>query len=152
MMTIIVAMTEDGLIGRDGSLPWHYHDDMVHFKTLTMGHALLMGANTYESLPSTKLPGRTLYVASTRRDYPGVTMVRDLAAFLASPPVDLWIIGGASLYRATLPFADALEVTWIHAPHDGNVRFPRVDWASYHLVREEKHDAILTFSRYERNE
>lgn len=145
-LTIIVAMDADGMIGREGGLPWHLPDDLKRFKAVTMGHVLIMGRRTFESIGRRPLPGRTSIVLTHSANYsvpPAVTVAPDFAAALrlAAAAPRAFVVGGAAVYRAALPRADELLVTLVHAHVDGDVRFPDVDWAAWTLVDEEFHPA-----------
>ena len=126
-LTLIAALADNGVIGRAGTLPWHLPDDLRRFKALTMGRPILMGRRTYEAI-GRPLPGRRNLVL-TRGSLPipaGVLGVASLALALqecASDP-ELCVIGGAEVYRQTLPQADRLELTRVHASVDGDVTFP----------------------------
>jgi dihydrofolate reductase len=124
---LIWAQSSNGVIGRDGALPWHLAEDMKHFRTLTAGTTVLMGRHTWESLPARfrPLPGRrNLVLSGTPQE--GVETFSDLTAALADVPADLWVIGGAAVYRAALPFADRIVVTEIQETFDGDTHAPEV--------------------------
>ncbi len=117
MTTIVVATARDGAIGRDGELPWHLPEDLAHFRRVTMGHTLVMGRRTWESI-GRPLPGRRMVVVSSRElDLPG-TVVRspDPASALElalAEDADPSIIGGATIYDALLDRVDRIELTRI---------------------------------------
>jgi dihydrofolate reductase len=145
IVSVIVALDEAGTIGRDGGLPWHLPDDLHRFKATTMGHVLLMGRKTFESI-GRALPGRRSLVLTRNpafRPPAGVEAVPDLdTAFArAAGAARLFVIGGAEVFRAALPVADELLVTQIHATVAGDVRFPDVDWDAWSLVADEFHPA-----------
>lgn len=144
IVSLIVAMAENGVIGRARGLPWHLPDDLREFKRVTMGHVLIMGRRTFESV-GRPLPGRRSIVL-TRRDavrLPGVETAPSLdAAFaLAADAPEVFVVGGAEVYRAALPHADRLYVTAVHARVEGDVRFPPVDWRAWRLETETFHPA-----------
>lgn len=159
IVSVIVAMSEEGVIGRDGRLPWHLPDDLREFKRLTMGHVLVMGRQTFESV-GRALPGRRSIVLTRRGDVcpPGVETAPSLeAAFdLAAGAPEVFVAGGAAVYRAALPRADRLYVTVVHAHVAGDVRFPPLDWNAWRLEGETHHPADahhafpFTFRRYSR--
>jgi dihydrofolate reductase len=124
---LVWAQSANGVIGRDGTLPWHLPEDMKHFRELTAGAAVLMGRRTWESLPPRfrPLPGRRNLVLS-RTPQEGVETFPDLAQALAAAPGDVWVIGGAAVYRAALPLADRIVVTEIRESFDGDTRAPDV--------------------------
>ncbi len=143
-LSLIVAMAQNRVIGRDGQLPWHLSADLRRFKRITMGHHLIMGRRTYESL-GRPLPGRTTVVISrtAELDQPAVTTVRTLEEALAVAAGDNepFVIGGGQIFERALPSVDRLYTTIVHAEVDGDVYFPPVDWSAWSLVQEERHQA-----------
>jgi dihydrofolate reductase len=149
-LSILVAVAENGVIGREGQLPWHLSSDLRRFKRLTMGHAILMGRKTWESI-GRPLPGRTSIVLSRQANYQpghdGVLVATNLDEALAQArrsvvEVDeAFIIGGAGIYEMCLPRADRLLVTRVHAQIEGDVHFPQVDWNAWQLIEETDHGA-----------
>lgn len=132
MITIIAAVTRSGAIGRGGDLVYHLSGDLRHFKTLTIGHAIVMGRKTFESLPGGALPGRRNIVISSRAGYaaPGAETVGSLAdAIAAAGDDDCYIIGGGRVYAEAMPIADRLTLTEIavDGPDDADTFFPAVD-------------------------
>ncbi|QYN33323.1 dihydrofolate reductase [Pseudonocardia sp. DSM 110487] len=127
MIGLVWAQSANGVIGRDGTLPWHLPEDLKHFRALTTGATVLMGRRTWESLPPRfrPLPGRRNVVLS-RTPQEGVETFPDLRQALAAVSGDVWVIGGASVYRAALPFADRIEVTEIRELFDGDTYAPDV--------------------------
>lgn len=118
-LSIIAAMGRDGSIGRAGDLAFHIRADLRHFKDLTMGHPVIMGRKTFESLPKGALPGRRNIVVTTDTSYtaPDIETASSLQgalAMVATAP-KAFIIGGASIYRQALPLADVLNLTIIDA-------------------------------------
>lgn len=144
-VSLIVAADLDGTIGRDGKLPWHLPADLRRFKQLTLGHHLVVGRKTYESI-GRPLPGRTLLVVSRRADYAptGVTVVPDpeqaLARAAAAGEDELFVAGGAELYRALLDRADRVYLTRIEAEIEGDTHFPELDPARFRLAASERHE------------
>ncbi|MFI5610652.1 dihydrofolate reductase [Amycolatopsis sp. NPDC051903] len=124
---LVWAQSSNGVIGRDGTLPWHLPEDLKHFRTLTAGATVLMGRRTWESLPPRfrPLPGRRNLVLSSTPQ-PGVETFPDLDSALAVCSADVWIIGGAEVYRAAVPFADRIVVTELRTPFDGDTHAPDV--------------------------
>ena len=110
---LIWAQSTSGVIGRDGGIPWHLPEDLVRFKDVTMGHTVVMGRRTWESLPAKvrPLPGRRNVVLTRQADYlaDGATVVGDLDAALTTE--DTWVIGGSEIYHLALPAATRCEVT-----------------------------------------
>ena len=141
---LIVAHDERFLIGRDGDLPWRLPNDLKHFKALTLGHTVLMGRKTWESLPRRPLPGRDNRVLSRDPHYlaPGATVFHELADALAPPAQgELFVIGGAALYGLCLPLATRLYVTLVHARGEGDTFFPTYAAADYRELAREDHPA-----------
>jgi dihydrofolate reductase len=134
----IWAQAANGVIGRDGRLPWHLPEDLRLFRETTLGATVVMGRRTWESLPASvrPLPGRRNVVLTSRPGWaaPGATAAGSLEAALTgldSAAGDAWVIGGASVYAAALPLADRLVVTELAEPFEGDVRAPRIPpgWA-----------------------
>jgi dihydrofolate reductase len=129
MLSLIVAMDRNRLIGRNNELPWHLPADLKHFKTLTMGHHMIMGRKTFESI-GRPLPGRVSIVITRNREYvrPDIVIVHTLDEALAALPPrgESFIIGGSDVFRASLPLADRLYVTVIEHEFDGDTFFPEI--------------------------
>lgn len=147
-ITLIAAVSENGVIGKDGGLPWHLPADLKRFKEVTRGHQVVMGRRTFETLPG-PLPQRRNIVVTSDPSYraEGVAVAYSLEGAIAdarrhasSPDEPLFMLGGAVLYGAALPLADCLDLTRVEAVVDGDTRFPEVDWASWRLVSTERHE------------
>lgn len=118
MLTVILAIASDGAIGDRGDLLWHLRDDLRRFKALTMGHPVIMGRRTWESLPSGPLPGRRNIVVSRNSslEVPGAERASSLTQALEMcEGEDPFVIGGAMIYADALPLADKLELTRVQA-------------------------------------
>ena len=146
-LSIIAAMSQNRVIGRDTRLPWHLPADWAHFKKLTMGHCLLMGRKTLESI-GRPLPGRTMVVVTRQRDYappgapPGVRVAHSLEEALAMTAGDeVFIAGGAEIYRQTLPRVKRLYLTLVQATLEGDAYFPEFDEADWQLASQENYPA-----------
>ena len=142
-LSIIVARARNGVIGRDNRLIWHLPDDLKRFKALTMGHPIVMGRKTFESLPKV-LPGRVHYVLTGNPDYQvpeGVLLFHDVKKLLAALPAgESFVIGGEHMYRELLPYADTMYITEIEEDFEGDAYFPRFDpfrWTLEESVRGE---------------
>lgn len=143
-LSIIVAMTRDGVIGREGTLPWRLSDDLRRFKSLTMGHCLIMGRKTLQSL-GRLLPGRTTIVLTREdpvhlaRDYAGVRVAHTLEDAFAKAEGDneAFVIGGGEVFAQALPHVSRLYVTWVEADVPGDVYFPTLDLSRWRLISEE---------------
>jgi dihydrofolate reductase len=144
-LELIVAMAANRVIGRGGQLPWHLPDDLKHFKQLTLGHPIIMGRRTYESI-GRPLPGRRNIVVSAQLPGPphdGVELARSLddAVALAGTSDDrAFIIGGAALYAAALPRVELMHLTELDAAIEGDVIFPPFEKSQWRLVEEIHHD------------
>lgn len=132
MIHLIVAYGENRVIGKDNRIPWDIPEDLVHFKTLTTGHTVIMGRRTYESIGRV-LPNReNIIVSSTLQTVEGAKVVTSLTeALQAASHEEIFIIGGAKLYQEALPLADVLDITQVHLATDGDTFFPAVDWSRY---------------------
>jgi dihydrofolate reductase len=144
-LSIIVAVAEDGVIGRDNDLPWYLPADLKRFKQLTMGHHLLMGRKTFEAI-GRALPGRTTVVISRGR--PSLPEEVQLAGSLEEALTlaaqadddEAFVAGGAQIYHLALPRADRLYLTQIHAAFEGDTRFPELVESEWQLVSREDHE------------
>ena len=158
-LTIIAAIAENGVIGKDNDLIWHLPNDLKHFKNLTKGHHIIMGRKTFESLPKA-LPHRTNIVITRQENYlaEGAIVVKNLEEALAAIENDNqpFIVGGAEIYKLALPYTHRLELTRVHGEFKGDTYFPEWDEKYWKLVAEEssqkdeKHDYAYTFLRYDR--
>jgi dihydrofolate reductase len=158
-VSLIVAMSPGRVVGRGGALPWHLPADLARFKRLTMGHHVIMGRRTFESL-TRPLPGRKLIVVTRQTDYhaSGAAVAHDLdeALRLAEGDDEPFVIGGAELYALALPRANRLYVTRVHADVEGDTHFPPFEGDEWALVDEkerpsdERNTSDMTFQVYER--
>lgn len=147
-ISIIVAVAENGVIGRGGQLPWHLSADLQRFKRLTMGHTIVMGRRTWESI-GRPLPGRRTIVVSRQPDYridamhvaTAVSLDDALQSAASSGDDEAFVIGGAELYREGILRADRLHVTRVRANVEGDTRFPDVQWNQWQFVTAEEHSA-----------
>ncbi|NNF18039.1 MAG: dihydrofolate reductase [Gammaproteobacteria bacterium] len=150
-VSLIVAMTPDRVIGRDGDLPWHLSADLKHFKATTMGQPVVMGRKTYDSI-GRPLPGRPNIVVTHNSGLriDGVTVVNSPEQGLeaAGNAAEIFIIGGARLYQTALEQADHLYVTWVLAKVDGDTFFPAVDWSEWRLLQRSAMQFEKNFAFY----
>ncbi len=142
MIILIAAVAKNGVIGRNSALPWHLPEDLKHFKTLTTGHAVIMGRKTWESLPPKfrPLPNRRNIVVTRNPAYraEGAEVVTGLdEAMKVGAGGTAFIIGGAQLYTHALPYAQGLELTEIDAEVDGDAHFPAIDRAQWRETKRE---------------
>jgi dihydrofolate reductase len=141
-VALIAAIARNRVIGIDNTLPWHLPADLRHFKALTMGHHIVMGRKTYDSIGK-PLPGRTSVVVTRNPDYTpaGVIVASSLEAAIAACRGDdeVFVIGGAELYRQAITVADRLYLTEIDAEFTGDAHFPEFDRAQWQEVARETH-------------
>ena len=141
-LSIIVAMAKNRVIGANNTLPWHLPADLKHFKTLTMGHHLIMGRKTFDSIGK-PLPGRTSVVVTRNADYapPGVVVANSLETALSACGTDeeIFVIGGAEIYTQALELADTLYITEIKRDVAGDVSFPEFDKKEWQEISREIH-------------
>jgi dihydrofolate reductase len=139
---LVVAIASNGVIGKNGKLPWHMPEDLKHFKKVTLGHPIVMGRRTWESLPGA-LPGRENIVVSRRPGFeaPGANVASSLEAAIALCVGEsvACVIGGTELFKAALPIADGLVVTHIHKDYDGDTYFPEWDRHAWKVTQKESH-------------
>ena len=154
-VTIVAAVAQNGVIGVDGGLPWHLPDDLRRFKQLTMGHVLVMGRKTYESIGG-PLPGRTTVVVTRTAGWDPVAsdvlVAGSIPAALeeATAIADhVFVVGGAQVYADALTLADRLELTFVDAEPEGDTRFPDVDWREWRELRRERAEGAV-YATYER--
>lgn len=154
MLSIIVAVDDNFLIGKGNDLPWYEKRDLKYFKEVTMGHSLIMGYNTYLSITSRlgkTLPGRTSYVLTYEKTLEHDAIIIDDIDKLIEKFKDeeLFVIGGKMIYEMLLPKADRLYLTRIKGSHEGDVYFPTIDFSKYNKIKSEELDN-LTFEVYEK--
>ncbi len=130
MISLIVAMARNRVIGADNRIPWHLPNELKLFKSLTMGHHIVMGRRTYESI-GRLLPGRTTVIVTRQRDYdvPGAIVAHSVTEALEACKGDaeIFVIGGAELFRETLPIADRIYLTVVDAEPAGDTFMPAFD-------------------------
>ncbi|MBN1651642.1 MAG: dihydrofolate reductase [Bacteroidales bacterium] len=146
MLSILVAVAENGAIGKNNDLIWHLSDDLKRFKTLTTGHTIIMGRKTFESLPKGALPNRTNVVLTKDRTkkFAHCLMVHSMEEIIEKYQSDLeehFVIGGAHLYKALLPFAQRIYLTRVHQNFEADVFFPDLNFNDWIVESEEKHSA-----------
>jgi len=143
-LTLLAAVADNGVIGRNGALPWHLPDDLRHFKALTLGKPILMGRRTFESIGKA-LPGRRNLVLTrgAAASAPGVEYVAslDAARALTLDAPELCVIGGASLYGQSLGAASRIHLTQVHGEVAGDVYFPLRDFSGWRELERFEHPA-----------
>lgn len=160
-ISLIVAASENNVIGRDNDLPWKLPDDMKHFVSTTKGHCILMGRKNLESF-GRLLPNRTNILLTRDRDYKfeGAEIFYELDKAIAfakkSGEEELMVIGGGEIYRQCMPFADRIYLTRVHAEVEGDVYFSELDSSFWELTTEEfhekdeKHNFSFSFQTFDR--
>ena len=138
-IVIIAAVAENGVIGRDGKLPWHIPEDLRRFRQLTLGHCVIMGRKTFESIGK-PLEGRKNIVITSQKGYEaeGVAVVHSLEEAFEGCEGTAFVIGGSSVFEETLPLASRLELTLIHRVVEGDVYFPPVGKEWKEAAREDR--------------
>lgn len=142
MISLLVAMDENRIIGRNNQLPWSLPEDLKYFKRVTMGHPIIMGRKTHESIGQA-LPGRLNVVVSRKPGYTteGCLKFEDLTSltrFCHKLNDEIFVIGGAEIFKETLAFADRLYITLIHHTFEGDTFFPEFSFDDWNLISCEK--------------
>lgn len=158
MLTAIWAQDEKGLIGNEGTLPWHLPDDLKFFKEKTIHHTIVMGRKTFEGMNSRPLPDRVTIVMTREQEYQadGVLVMHSPQEVLdyAKNHEDTLIAGGAGIFQAFMPYLDKMYRTVIYDTFKGDVYFPDIDWQEWQLVEsrpgvvDEKNKYPHTFETY----
>ena len=140
MFSIIVALSQNYVIGKDQDLLWHISEDLKRFKQITSGATVIMGRKTYLSLPRRPLPNRRNIVLSsqqnTQLDGCEVVSSIDVIRQLVDDAQENFVIGGGSVYEQFLPFADKLYVTWVYKDFDGDTFFPEIDEQEWEVLEQ----------------
>lgn len=160
VVTLIVAVADSGVIGRNNTLPWHLPEDLKRFKRLTLGKPVVMGRKTFESIGK-PLPGRQNIVVTRDPNYSGngVTVVHgaDDAVRAAAGAGEIMVIGGAELFRQFLPLAGRVHLTRVHGNVEGDVHWPALDDRQWRVVEreeyaaDERHAYAMTFEVWEKH-
>lgn len=143
MVSIIVAIAQNGTIGDKNALLWHIKEDMRFFRTTTSGHAVVMGRKTFESLGSRPLPKRTnIVITRADRTFEGVLTAHSLeeAIALAGDDEEIFVIGGAQIYAEALDVADRMYITHVEHDYEGDTSFPAIDFSKWQLTNEERYE------------
>jgi dihydrofolate reductase len=145
-IVLVAAVAENGVIGASGGIPWYLPEDFKHFKATTLGHTLVMGRATYDSI-GRPLPGRATIVLTRDPSWQaeGVLVARDLETALELAedlPGDVMIAGGAQVYAAALPLADEQILTEVHQSPDGDTFYPAFDGEEWSETRREHRDGF----------
>ena len=147
-IVLVAAIGDNSVIGRGGQLPWRLKSDLQHFRKVTLNRPVIMGRKTYESIGKL-LPGRTNIVLTRDQSLvaPGAVLATSLDAALGFARADaakrgvdeIMVIGGSDIFAATMPIADRLEITHVHASPEGDVLFPPIDPEVWQEISREKH-------------
>lgn len=161
MLSIIVAIAENNVIGANNQLIWHISDDLKRFKQLTLGHHIIMGRKTWESI-GRALPGRTSVVVSRNPLFSaqGAVVVDSLekAMVIAKTDSEIFVVGGGELYQLAMPFAQKLYITQVHQSFKGDTFFPLIDEKVWQIEKLEKREPVeinglqYTFVNYVRRD
>jgi dihydrofolate reductase len=161
IVSLIVAVADNGVIGRDNALPWHLPEDLKRFKRITMGKPIVMGRKTFESIGK-PLPGRQNIVVTRDANYrrEGVTVVHSVEAAVAAAGIadEVMVIGGADLFRLFLPRAQRVHLTRVHGDIVGDVYWPPLDASRWYRTAAEEHPSdvrhahAMTFELWEKRQ
>lgn len=158
-LAIIVAVAENGVIGRDGRLPWHLPDELQYFKRLTLGHTVVMGRKTWESIGKALPKRRNIVLSRQGVEAPGAIVLPGWEALAALPEDEppTFVIGGVSLFAEALPQAGDLYLTRVHASPEGDTFLPEISFAEWelqpekiHHERDERHEYAFTCEHWRR--
>jgi len=142
-VTLIAAVARNGVIGADGGIPWRLPEDFAHFKATTLGHTLVMGRATYESI-GRPLPGRATIVLTRDPDWSadGVRIAASLEDALELAEGDVYVAGGAAVYAAALPYADVQLLTEVDLEPDGDTFYPAFDESEWPVTERQPQDGF----------
>lgn len=156
---MIVAASENDVIGADGDLPWRLSSDLKRFKKLTMGHHIIMGRKTYESI-GRLLPGRTTVIVTRQQglQIEGAKVVHSIQSAVEACQGDEspFVTGGAEIYRLALPLVDEIQLTRVHAEIEGDTFLPKIDWGQWKEIAcdrfepDEKNQVAYSFEVHRR--
>lgn len=154
MINLIWAMDYDHLIGKDNLIPWHIKEDLVYYRNQTRGKTVLMGEMTYYSLKGyykeKPLPYGTIYVASINDiTLSDAIVINDCDKFLKDFKDELFVVGGKTIYKLSLPYADKLYISFIKGKHEGNVYFPEFDFNDFKLISSNETE-LVNYTIYQR--
>ncbi|HEY8364496.1 MAG TPA: dihydrofolate reductase [Haloplasmataceae bacterium] len=149
MLSIVVAVDKNYLIGKDNQIPWHYTEDLKYFKNLTWGKKVVMGSNTYKSILSylhKPLPNReSIVLTSKPEDYPNVQCFTSVEAFLdvyKDYPEEIFIIGGKKVYEQFINIVKRLYITFINESYEGDTYFPKFNMDDFQLISKKDIDKL----------
>ncbi|MBN2520353.1 MAG: dihydrofolate reductase [Bacteroidales bacterium] len=159
-ISIIVAIAENNAIGKNNDLLWHISEDLKRFKRLTTGHTVIMGKNTYLSLPKGALPDRTnVVITDDKKDhFKGCIMaysIKDALQKCKPGEDECFIIGGGMIYRQFMPIANKLYLTKVHKTYKADIYYPEIDYSKWELLSQDDfpdHDPPYSYLIYQRIE
>jgi len=153
-VSIIVAMTRDRVIGNKGTIPWHIREEAEHFRELTTGNTVIMGRNTWESLPEKfrPLPDRLNIIVSTSLgEQKGAIVCKTVSEAVVKAAYagkgETFCIGGAQLYMAMLPMAEVMHVSWVKGNFAGDAHFPEIDFSQWEQKQTREYEKF-TYVKY----
>lgn len=154
MIKLIWAMDENWLVGKDNLLPWRIKEDLKYFQSMTKNKTVLMGNETYLSMKgyykNKKFPFKKVYVANLeKKTYEDATVVNDVNRFLKDFKEELFVLGGPTIYKLSLPYANKLYITFVLNTHEGNVYFPKFDLTQFKIIKYKTQNKLI-FTEYER--
>ena len=157
MITLIAAAAENNALGKDNQLIWHLPDDFKRFKEITSSHYIVMGRKTFESFPK-PLPNRTHVIITRQKEFlaEGCIVVNSIEKAIEACPKEeeVFVIGGAEIYRQSIGFADKIELTRVHDTFEADAYFPEINLNQWELVfeeyhpKDEKHKVDFTFQTF----
>ena len=156
MISLIWAMSEKWLIGKDNKIPWHVKEDLLYYKEKTNGKTVLMGENTYYSLKgyykNRPLPYGKIYVASlSDNSFSDAIKIDDVISFLNNINEDLFVVGGASVYKLSIPYANRLYISIIKGEYEGDTYFPKFNLNDFKMLSKNETEKVIYYI-YERND
>lgn len=161
-ISIIAAISENNVIGKNNDLIWHISEDLKRFKKLTSGHPIIMGRKTYESLPFKPLPKRKNIILSRKEDlkYKGASVINSIDKILqeCNDEDEIFICGGAEIYKLFLPVANKMYLTKVYHNFEGDTFFPDIDFSEWKIetvsqtYTDEKSGLQFNFTDYKRKE
>jgi dihydrofolate reductase len=156
MISLVVAIAANNVIGNKNDLPWYLPEDLKRFRKITTGHTVLMGRKTYDSIITRlgkPLPNRVNVVVTRQNNFqplPGVLVFHSLDQALAAlKQDDVYVIGGAEIFKQTLAIADKLYITHVKKEYSGDIYFPEVNWTEWEKTQDEPHEEF-SFATYQR--
>ncbi|MCM3162995.1 dihydrofolate reductase [Metabacillus litoralis] len=142
MISLLVAMDTNRLIGKDNQLPWHLPQDLAYFKKTTLNHKIVMGRKTFESI-GRPLPGRVNIIVTRDQNYSQegclvLHSIEDIKELSEQTEEEIFVIGGAEIFQQILPYSDRLYITHIHHEFEGDTYFPKTNEEEWEMVKSEK--------------